>query len=242
MAKERLDKALVRRGLAVSRTRAQRIIEEGHATLDGMVVCDSSLMVDDDAALAVVGDNVPWVSRGALKLLHALDTWKVDVAGKRCLDIGASTGGFTEVLLARGAARVIALDVGTNQLADKLLADDRVYPIEGTNIKTYTPGSGDTPPEIIVIDVSFISLQKVLPKAAELLAPHGSIIALIKPQFEVGKGNTKSGIVIDPKKREEAVAKVAAHVRALGFSIEGPIYSPIEGGGGNVEYLILATR
>lgn len=242
MAKERFDKELVRRGLALSRTRAQRLIEEGHATIGGVVVRDPSALVDGGVELSIIGDDMPWVSRGALKLLHALDTWGIDVTGKHCLDIGASTGGFTEVLLSRGALHVTALDVGTGQLAPKLLADPRVRSIEGVHIDAYVPGTNEVPPEIIVVDVSFISLQKVIPIAMRILAPHGSIIALIKPQFQVGRGNTKGGIVVDTVKRDESVADVVADARALGLTVTGPIRSPIDGGDGNVEYLMLATR
>lgn len=242
MTKERIDKNLVRRGLAASRTRAQRLIEEGHVTLNGKVIREPSTRVSDADDIVVTGDAVPWVSRAALKLLHALDTWGVDVSGARCLDIGSSTGGFTEVLLSRGAKEVIALDVGTGQLAEKLRMDTRVRSIEGTHIDAYRPGSSEERPEIVTIDVSFISLKKVFPRAAELLAPRGKIIALIKPQFEVGKGNTKEGIVADPALRARVAHNIVHLAKGLGFSVSGPIESPIEGGDGNIEYLILAER
>jgi 23S rRNA (cytidine1920-2'-O)/16S rRNA (cytidine1409-2'-O)-methyltransferase len=242
MPEERLDKALVSRGLVSSRTRAKRLILEGHVSVDDAVVRDPAMLVAPERTVHVTGDDVPWVSRAALKLIHALDVWGIDVAGKRCLDIGASTGGFTEVLLSRGAVEVTALDVGSDQLADTLRSDPRVRSIEGVHVAEYYPERTISLPEVIVIDVSFISLTKVLPEASRLLAAHGDILALVKPQFEVGKGNTKEGIVVDRSARVAAVERIVHFARSLGFSVRGPLESPIRGGDGNVEYFIWVRR
>jgi 23S rRNA (cytidine1920-2'-O)/16S rRNA (cytidine1409-2'-O)-methyltransferase len=242
MKRMRLDKALVALGQGISRTKAQRLITEGHVTVDGDVVFEPSMPVRGDARIAITGDDVPWVSRAALKLLHALDTWDIRVDGKSCLDIGSSTGGFTEVLLSRGASHVIALDVGTGQLAEKLRGDPRVRSIEGVHINDFRIDEGEAPPEIITIDVSFIGLEKVLPRVSTLLALHGDIIALVKPQFEVGKGKTKGGIVVDEELRMVAVERIVDLLRSLGFQVSGPIRSPITGGDGNIEFLLHASR
>lgn len=238
----RLDKALVALGQGFSRTKAQRLIAEGHVTVDGEVILDPSMAVGGDARIEVTGDDIPWVSRAALKLLHALDTWDIRVDGKPCLDIGSSTGGFTEVLLSRGATHVIALDVGTGQLAKKLRNDLRIRSLEGVHINDFRIDEGEERPEIITIDVSFIGLEKVLPSASTLLAPHGDIIALVKPQFEVGKGKTKGGIVVDDESRMVAVERIAELLRSSGFQVSGPIRSPIAGGDGNIEFLLRASR
>jgi len=238
----RLDKALVLRGLVKSRARAKTLIEEGGVAVDGMVVIDPDFSVSPHSALTLLHEDIPWVSRGALKLLHAFDEWDFDVEGKVVLDIGASTGGFTEVLLSKGAAEVYALDVGHDQLAPSLLKDPRVVSMEGKHILDATSEDFAEPIEFIVIDVSFISLTKILAKAYELLAEGGELIALVKPQFEVGKEHIDKGIVRDPYLREEAVRRAVLSAKDAGWVILGTADSPIEGGDGNKEYLLYAVK
>ena len=202
------DQALVAAGLAPSRTRARALIEAGAVRVDGRPAMRPALAVAPGARLEVDGDPLPWVSRGALKLLHALDAFGLDPAGAVALDLGASTGGFSQVLLAAGAAEVWAVDVGHGQLAPELRADPRVHAIEGTNARALTAGDVP-PPDWIVADLSFISLAKALPPALALARPGATLVALVKPQFEVGPGRVgKGGIVRDPAAREAARAGV----------------------------------
>ena len=238
----RLDKALVVRGLCRSRAEAQAALDAGAVTMDGLPVGKASLAVGEDAALAVLETGPKWVSRGALKLDAALASFGIPVAGREALDVGASTGGFTECLLQRGAASVHAVDVGHGQMVPALAADPRVRSREGVNARSLTPADFPHPFGIIVADLSFISLTLVLPALAPLLGTHGDMVCLVKPQFEVGQaGLGKGGIVRDPKAREEAVAWVVGAARACGLAEQGRMTSPIIGAEGNVEFLSWLT-
>ncbi len=242
MAKERLDKILVDRGLAPSRERARALILGGKVEIDGQKADKAGTMVAEGAAVTLREEDHPYVSRGALKLVKALDEWKIDPTGLVAIDVGASTGGFTDVLLRRGAKKVYALDVGYGQLAWSLRNDPRVVTLERENVRHTDPAKIPGGADLAVTDVSFISLTLVLPKLAELLGPPGGkkIVALVKPQFEVGREDVgKGGVVRDEAKRRGAVDKVAAFARAAGFRVIGDLESPITGPAGNVEYLML---
>ncbi len=243
--KARLDQLLVDRGLAESRARAQALILAGKVfTTDGHRLDKAGKSVDPDIPLDLRGADHPWVSRGGLKLVHGLDAFAIDPAGAVALDIGASTGGFTDVLLSRGAARVYAVDVGHGQLDWTLRNDDRVVVLERTNARHLTADQVPEPPAIIVCDASFIGLRTVLPAALALAAPGARLVALIKPQFEVGKGQVgKGGVVRDPALREAACATIRDWLDSLpDWRVLGLAESPITGPEGNVEYLIAAAR
>ncbi len=240
--KERLDKALVLRGLAGSRGRSKELIKEGAVSHNGKVTTDPSEETAEDDIVVLSRNDIPWVSRSALKLLHALDHFTVDVTGKYVVDIGAATGGFTEILLSRGAAHVYALDVGHGQLHERLRADKRVTNMEGVHIKEVKREDFPLKAELVTIDVSFISLTKVLEEAMSLLEKGGRIIALIKPQFEVGKEAINKGLVKDEKLRQRVIAEVALYARSLGLTVSDAEPSPILGGDGNKEFLILLTK
>ncbi|MEQ7154324.1 TlyA family RNA methyltransferase [Brevundimonas aurifodinae] len=239
----RLDVMLVSRGLVDSRARARAAIEAGGVTVNGRPARAASEKVTDDAVLTVEPPH-PWVGRGAWKLVHALDLWPVVVEGRTVLDVGASTGGFTEVCLARGAARVFAVDVGSGQMHPRVAADARVTVLERTDARSLTPDLISTPPELIVCDASFISLIKVLPVALDLVPEEAELIALVKPQFEAdGPGAVgKGGIVKDVEARRAAVERVSAWLESLGWTVRSTTESPIPGGDGNVEYLLWASR
>jgi 23S rRNA (cytidine1920-2'-O)/16S rRNA (cytidine1409-2'-O)-methyltransferase len=211
-------------------------------TADGRPVVKASELVAEDAQL-VAAPAHPWVGRGALKLVHALDLWPITVEGRVVLDVGASTGGFTEVCLARGAARVYAVDVGRGQLHPKLAGNTRVVSLEATDARDLTPALVPQPPELIVADVSFIGLAKALPAALALAAPGADVVALVKPQFEVGPGKVgKGGVVADDVARVAALDAVRAFVAGVGWTARGAADSPIAGGDGNREYLLWARR
>lgn len=236
----RLDVFLVKEKGVLSRVQARERILAGDVSMNGIVVTKPALNVSEKDTVTISGEGPRFVSRAGLKLQHAFDEWGLDVTGATCVDIGASTGGFTEVLLRHGARKVYAIDVGHDQLHVSLRNDRRVVSREGVHIKDVTPESFDETISCVVIDVSFISLEKVLPKAKEFLRGGGWCIALIKPQFEVGKDNTKKGIVTDDTKRSEAVVKICACAETLGFHIIGVTHSPIRGGDGNKEFLLCA--
>jgi len=236
----RLDKLLVSRGLAPSRERAQALIAEGKVEVAGSIAVKAGTQVDTNAPVNLREADHPYVSRGGLKLAKGLDSFGIDPTGYVVLDVGASTGGFTDVLLRRGAARVYAVDVGYGQLAWSLRQDDRVVVIERENIR-YT-GRDKVPEEcdLAVIDASFISLALVLPNVAELIGRDKPIVALVKPQFEVGKDKVgKGGVVRDEADRLAAVDGVREWARANGFGVGDAVESPIRGPAGNVEYLLL---
>ena len=237
----RLDQALVAAGLAGSRARAQALIAAGVVRVDGVPAGKGSAKVGAGAALAVAGDPLPWVSRAGAKLAHALAAFGLDPRGAVALDLGASTGGFTQVLLAAGAAEVWAVDVGHGQLAPALAADPRVHAIEGLNVRTLT-ANHVPPPDWIVADLSFVSLEKALPPALALAKPGAVLVALVKPQFEVGRAAVgRGGIVKDAAAITAAGARVRAFLAGAGWTVTGEAESPIRGGDGNVEYLVAAT-
>lgn len=235
----RLDQWLVALQLVPSRQRAEVLIKEGGVQVNGKVITRPGKKFDDSADISLLKQPMHWVSRGALKLLSAIERFEPVLEGKRCLDIGASTGGFTQVLLDKGVDHVIALDAGSNQLAPILITDDRVTNIENQNIRHTSVDQIGGLVDFIVIDVSFISLKIVLPEAKRFLKENGQIIALVKPQFEVGKDAVgKKGIVRDVTLREKALSDIRKKSEELGFSVAGQIASPITGGDGNHEYLI----
>jgi 23S rRNA (cytidine1920-2'-O)/16S rRNA (cytidine1409-2'-O)-methyltransferase len=238
--RERADKRVVDVGLADSRSRAQALILAGQVVIGDHAVAKAGELVDAEAPVRLKGEPMPYVSRGGLKLVRALDHFAIAVHGLRGLDVGASTGGFTDVLLQRGAVAVVALDVGTNQLAHKLRQDPRVTSIEQTNARGFDVADLPFVPDIVVCDVSFISLTLILPKLVEAAGAGGKpIIALVKPQFEVGRGEVgKGGVVREPEKRQAAVDKCIACARGLGCDVIGVVESPITGPAGNVEYLL----
>ena len=241
--KTRADQLLVERGLAESRAKAQALILAGVVTVDGKRVDKPGTALSEDAALAVAGPDHPWASRGGLKLAHAIEHFGIRVAGAVALDIGASTGGFTEVLLSRGARRVYAVDVGHGQLHARVAGDPRVLSREGLNARELTRVHVPEPITAIVADVSFISLKLVLPPALSLAAPGAWGVFLIKPQFEVGRGGIgRGGIVKEAALREAALADIAGFVAGQGWSVLGTMESPIPGGDGNLEFLLAAQR
>jgi 23S rRNA (cytidine1920-2'-O)/16S rRNA (cytidine1409-2'-O)-methyltransferase len=242
MSRTRADLLLVARGLCESRAKARAAIEAGGVTANGMRVEKPSDLVAEDAALDVTPPH-PWVSRGGVKLARALDAFGVDPAGRTCLDVGASTGGFTHVLLTRGAARVYAVDVGTGQLHASLREDSRVINLERTDARTLTRDLIPEPPTLIVCDASFIGAAKVLATPLSLAAPHADLITLIKPQFEAGPNAAgKDGVLSEAVARSAADATIAALDGLEGFRSIAVIDSPIRGGDGNLERLLHARR
>jgi 23S rRNA (cytidine1920-2'-O)/16S rRNA (cytidine1409-2'-O)-methyltransferase len=238
--KQRLDKLMVERRLAPSREKAQALIMAGQVIVGDHVADKAGQQVICDADIRIRGEVLPYVSRGGLKLKKALDEFGIDVSGLVALDVGASTGGFTDCLLQAGAARVFAVDVGYGQLAWKLQQDPRVVSMERVNIRYLAPEQLGGEPELAVIDASFISLSKVLPPTVRLVRPGGRIVALIKPQFEVGRGEVgKGGIVRDPVAHEKAIDGVRLTAQSLGLTVAGVCDSPITGADGNREFLIL---
>jgi 23S rRNA (cytidine1920-2'-O)/16S rRNA (cytidine1409-2'-O)-methyltransferase len=242
VARKRIDLLLVERGLVDSRAKAQAAVEAGGVRVNGAVVCKPSERVDEDAQIAAEPAH-GWVGRGALKLAHALQQWPISPAGKIVLDIGASTGGFTEVCLKAGATKVFAVDVGRGQLHPKVAADPRVVNLEGVDARALDAAKIYAAPELIVCDASFIGLEKVLPAALALAAPGAALVALVKPQFQLGPGRVgKGGVVKDEADRLQAVQAAAAFLRAAGWTVRETLQSPVVGGDGNVEYLLWAER
>jgi len=241
--KIRLDRLLVERGLVESRERAQAVILAGQVIVNDQKQAKAGALVPEAAEIRLIGEQIPYVSRGGLKLAAAIKDFKVSVEGRIAIDVGASTGGFTDCLLQNGVKKVYAVDVGYGQLAWKLRQDSRVVVIERVNIRHMDPSLIPEPVDIAVIDVSFISLGKVIPSVVSFLQPHAEIIALIKPQFEVGREHIgKGGIVRDDAARTAAVATVKEVFREAGFDVKGVIPSPITGQDGNVEFLIYAAK
>ena len=238
----RLDQELVRRGLAESRSRAQAMIIEGLVAVGGIAATKASRSIGAEDVITLLGEPMPWVSRGALKLVHALDHFVIDPKGLVALDLGASTGGFAEVLVSRGAQSVHAVDVGHGQLHARLQAEPRIQSLEGTDVRDLVAGMVPAP-QLITADLAFISLRKALGPALDLALPHAVLVALVKPQFEVGRENVgKGGIVRDPAARAGACDAVAAFLEAEGWAAAPPIESPIAGGDGNVEFLLMARK
>ncbi|MCV7195297.1 TlyA family RNA methyltransferase [Mycobacterium angelicum] len=235
----RVDAELVRRGLARSRQQAAELIGAGKVRIDGLPAVKPATAVAVTANLTVAAEERSWVSRGAHKLIGALDAFDIPVAGRRCLDAGASTGGFTEVLLDRGAAEVVAADVGYGQLAWSLRSDPRVVVVERTNARELTPEAIGGPCDLLVADLSFISLATVLPALTGCAAPGADIVPMVKPQFEVGKGQVGTGgVVHDPQLRIDSVLAVAQRGQELGWHTVGVTASPLPGPSGNVEYFL----
>ncbi|MDP2123842.1 MAG: TlyA family RNA methyltransferase [Parvibaculum sp.] len=242
--KRRLDLALVERGLVRTRARAQGAIRSGHVRVGGRPAAKPADLVDDGDEIEVTAPEHPYVSRGALKLRHALDHFALDPSGMICLDVGASTGGFTQVLLERGAAGVVAVDVGHGQLAPEIAGDARVRAIEGLNVKDLTRERVPERIEFIVADLSFIGLAKALPPALALAVPGAHLVAMIKPQFEVGPENVgKGGIVRDADLHENVCDEISHWMdEEMNWRVIGIVPSPIEGGDGNREFLLAACH
>jgi 23S rRNA (cytidine1920-2'-O)/16S rRNA (cytidine1409-2'-O)-methyltransferase len=238
-SKRRLDAVLVERGLTPSRERAQALILAGHVTVDGRVVSKAGTAVGVDARVELATPDHPYVGRGGVKLAHALDAFGIDPTDRRALDIGASTGGFTDVLLRRGAATVIALDVGHGQLDWKLRIDPRVIVREGVNARSLTRADVPHDVSLVTIDVAFISIRLILPALPPFLEPAADLVALVKPQFEAGRDQVGDhGLVIDPRVHEEAVAGVTAAAEALGFRRLAMAPAAITGATGNQEFFL----
>ena len=239
--KVRIDRLILDRGFVESREKGQAIILAGNVLVNGQKVEKAGALVPEDADIRILGEPLPYVSRGGLKLEAALREFKITVTGRTAIDVGASTGGFTDCLLQHGCRKVYAVDVGYGQLAWKLRQDPRVISIERTNIREINPALIPELLDISVIDASFISLEKIIPSVLKLLARDGEIIALIKPQFEVGKGQVgKGGIVRNETARKAVVERIVEFVHELGLEVKGVMPSPITGQDGNVEYLLHA--
>jgi 23S rRNA (cytidine1920-2'-O)/16S rRNA (cytidine1409-2'-O)-methyltransferase len=243
VTRRRLDAELVRRGLAPSRAAAREAVDAGSVRVDGVLAMKAATMVADDTPVEVLETTRRYVSRGGVKLASALDRFAIDPAGRRCLDAGASTGGFTDVLLQRGAAHVVAVDVGYGQLAWELRTDPRVTVLERTNVRDLRPAVLPYAPELIVGDLSFISLRIVLPALGQLAAPDATYVLLVKPQFEAGRGDVgKGGVVRDPATWRRAVEGVIDVADAIGLGAAGVMASPVPGLAGNIEFLIRLER
>lgn len=237
--KERLDVLLVRHGLAQSREKAKAIIMSGSVYVNGQKEDKAGMTFDDKAQIEVKGHVMKYVSRGGYKLEKAMEKWDFSLEDKVCMDVGSSTGGFTDCMLQNGARKVYAIDVGTNQLAWKLRQDERVVSMEKTNIRYVTPEDIGEPVSFVSIDVAFISLTKVLLPVKNLLAEDGEVVCLIKPQFEAGREKVgKKGVVRDEKVHKEVIEQVVAYAREIGFVPCELDFSPIKGPEGNIEYLL----
>ncbi len=239
--KLRIDKLMVERGLVPSRERAQALIIAGRVLVDDQKVEKPGTSVDSESVIRLLGEDLRYVSRGGLKLERALEHWKIDVSGKTCMDVGASTGGFTDCMLQHGAAKVIAVDTGYGQIYMKLRNDPRVMLLEKTNARYLQPADVE-PVQFVAMDVSFISATLVLPAVVESAKPEG-IVVLVKPQFEAGREHVgKGGIVRDENAQKMAIQKVREALVQLGFSVAEAIDSPILGAEGNREFLLYGTR
>jgi 23S rRNA (cytidine1920-2'-O)/16S rRNA (cytidine1409-2'-O)-methyltransferase len=243
MSRTRIDKLLTDRGLAPSRERAQAFIMAGLVYVGEKKVLKPSEAYSSDVVIELRGKDHPYVSRGGVKLVGALDQFQIDVKGKVCLDVGASTGGFTDCLLQRGAAQVYALDVGYGQLAWKIRQDPRVVVIEKKNVRNLEPGELPSHIDFIVIDVSFISLTKVIPHLLEIFPQSLTVLALIKPQFELEAGEVpKGGVVVDEKKHQQVIEKIVREVEERGCEVTGSMPSSLKGADGNQEYFIFFRK
>lgn len=242
-ARQRLDQRLLEEKLVESRERARGLILAGQVRVDGQRVDKPGTLVPSAAAVTIVGPKHPFVGRGGVKLRGALDAFDIAVKDKVCVDIGAGTGGFTDCLLQAGAARVIAVDVGHGHLHERLRHDPRVVLLERLNVRNLTPHHLPAAPDLLVIDVAFISLTVVLPVIVDLLSPDGEVVALVKPQFEVGKGQVgKGGVVRDARKHAAAIRRVTDVARKLGVVVRGICPSPIAGTKGNREFFVHVTK
>ena len=236
--KIRLDQLVTERGLAPSRERARALILAGQVTIGGEPVTKAGAQVDDSADVVLATPDHPYVGRGGLKLAHALDTFQIAVSGREALDIGASTGGFTDVLLQRGATRVVALDVGHGQFDWTLRNDPRVVVIERFNARYLTLADIPGPVDVVAIDVSFISLRHILPAIPPLLRPGADVVALVKPQFEAGRTEVRKGVIRDEAVHLRVVDEIVAAAAGVGLTRMGSTSSPITGQKGNVEFLL----
>jgi 23S rRNA (cytidine1920-2'-O)/16S rRNA (cytidine1409-2'-O)-methyltransferase len=242
-SKVRIDQLLVERGLAESRTRAQALIMAGHVLLGDKRADKAGLQVAEDAEISVKGQDHPWVSRGGVKLAHAIDHFGIDVGGMIAMDVGSSTGGFTDVLLSKGAVRVYAVDSGTNQLAWKLRQDDRVVVHEQTSARILTAEHIPETIDLVVCDASFISLSKVLERPLSFAREGAQLVALIKPQFEAGRAEVgKGGVVRDAAVHTRVCTEVQDWLESTGWAVKGLTESPITGPKGNVEFLVWAAK
>jgi 23S rRNA (cytidine1920-2'-O)/16S rRNA (cytidine1409-2'-O)-methyltransferase len=238
MGRVRLDQLVVNRGLAPSRERARALVLAGQISVDGSPMTKAGTQVDEAADVAIIAADHPYVGRGGLKLAHALDTFHIEVAGRQCLDIGASTGGFTDVMLQRGAARVVALDVGHGQLDWRLRNDPRVVVIEHMNARHLTRDALPGAVDVVAIDVSFISLSKILPAVPPVLTAGADVVALVKPQFEAGRAEVRKGVIRDPDVHDRVLAEVTAAATEVGLTAVASTRSPVTGQKGNVEFLV----
>ena len=242
MARKRIDQVLVERGVFDSRAKARAAVEAGRVSVAGKVIAKPAEAVDEDAEIIAEAAH-PWVGRGALKLVHALNLWPIAVEGRVAIDVGASTGGFTEVMLSRGAAKVFAVDVGRDQLHARLRTDPRVVDLSGVDARSLERELIPEAPQLVVSDVSFISLTKALPAALELAARGADLVALIKPQFEAGREHIgKGGLVKDPEVIARVEGEIVDFLEAAGWAMKGLAESPITGGEGQVERLVWATK
>jgi 23S rRNA (cytidine1920-2'-O)/16S rRNA (cytidine1409-2'-O)-methyltransferase len=240
---ERLDKVLMDRNLVSTRVRAEQIIRESGVLVNGKLFTKPGKKVAVDATIELLAEEIPWVSRGALKLVRAIETWSLTFEGKTVLDIGASTGGFTEVTLSKGASKVFAVDVGKDQLHTRIKEDSRVVNLEKTHVRELTPRLITDEIDICVIDVSFISLEKIFPFIHTFLKPNAQVVALIKPQFEVGKEHVgKGGIVKNKALYPQVIEKIALEGKKNNLQALNSIESPILGGDGNMEFLMLLQK
>ncbi len=242
MPRLRLDQLVLDKGLAPSRERAKAVVLAGLVSVNGEVVTKAGTLVEATADVALRAPDHPYVGRGGLKLAHALDTFGIAVDGREALDIGASTGGFTDVLLQRGAVRVVALDVGHGQLDWRLRNDPRVVVIEHFNARHLTLADLPGPADIVVIDVSFISLRQILPAVATVIREGADVVALVKPQFEAGRDEVRKGVIRDPAVHDRVLAEVTAAGAEVGLTRVGSTPSPITGQKGNVEFLLHLRR
>ncbi len=237
--RERLDVLMVQRGLAQSREKAKTLIKAGSVTVDGAAMTKPGVMCDEDVRIDIQGEVLPFVSRGGLKLLKAVESFGAELDGKVCMDVGASTGGFTDCMLKHGAGRVYSVDVGHDQLAKVLREDCRVICMEGTNIRYLTEADIPEKVDFVSIDVSFISLTKVLGAVKALMKPEACMVCLIKPQFEAGRENVgKNGVVRDRNVHREVIDFVINFARNMGFIVLNLDFSPVKGPEGNIEYLL----
>lgn len=240
---ERLDKLLIQRKLVTTRTRAEKIIKEVGVKVDGKLITKAGKRFPLDCTIEMIEEEIPWVSRGALKLIEALEAWSPGVKGGTFMDVGASTGGFTQVLLDRGAAKVFCVDVGTDQLHENVKNDPKTVNLEKTHVRELTPNLITDPIDGCVIDVSFISLEKIFPFIHGFIKDGGWVVALVKPQFEVGKKNVgKGGIVKDTKLYKEVIENVKKWGEIANLEYNEHITSPILGGDGNREFLMYLTK
>lgn len=241
--KERLDVLLVKRCLAESREKAKAMIMSGNVFVKGQREDKAGTSFDESVEIEVKGHTLKYVSRGGLKLEKAMEEFAIDLTGKVCMDIGSSTGGFTDCMLQNGAVKVYAVDVGHGQLAWKLRQDERVVVMEKTNFRYVVPADIGSPVEFASVDVSFISLTKILQPAIQLLSNAGQMVCLIKPQFEAGREKVgKKGVVREPAVHEEVIMKVMSYAAEIGFEILGLSYSPVKGPEGNIEYLLYIEK